>query len=68
LRKEHPGAGPCDRNPEEVREIPEIRHGELTMKKRSDMLQKLRRRGSEDDVINVEEKVGNTITVVHHKE
>jgi hypothetical protein len=31
LREKHPGGGPGDRNTEEVGQIPEICHGELTM-------------------------------------
>ena len=51
LREKHAGGGPHDRNPEEVGEVPEIRHRELAMKEPGDVLEQLWCRCSEDDVV-----------------
>jgi hypothetical protein len=44
---------------EEVAKGTEVLHGELLLESRSDTLEQLRARGSEDDVIDVEEQVRN---------
>jgi len=48
-------------------EVPEIHHGELQVEAHGNVLQ-LGRGCSEDDVVNVEEQVGDTVTVFVNKE
>jgi hypothetical protein len=47
---------------------PKFPHGELRVEARGDVLQKGRRGSSEDDVVDVEKQVGDTITVFVNKE
>jgi hypothetical protein len=44
---------------EEVVEVVEVLHGEMLLESCSGMLEKLRTRGGEDDVVNVEQQVSN---------
>jgi hypothetical protein len=59
---------PGDRNTKKVGEISEICHGELVVKKLTNMQQKVRSRCNEDDVINVQQNVGEGITMAQHKQ
>ena len=68
LREEHPGLGASDRNPEEVREIPEVGHGELAVKQLRDVLKKAGCRRSEDDVVDVQQEVGEVISMAKYEE
>jgi hypothetical protein len=42
-----------------MRERPQVRHSELMAESRNNIAKKLRRRGSEDNIVDVEEKIGS---------
>jgi hypothetical protein len=63
LRQEDPVGGARDGDVEDVMEVPKVCHGELRVKKSDEALKKIRRRGGEDDVVDVEEQVGETLTL-----
>jgi hypothetical protein len=63
LREEEAIGGTRDRDPEKVMKIPEICHGELGVKELGDVTKKPRRRGCQNDVIDVEQQVGDVGTL-----
>jgi hypothetical protein len=58
LGKNHAHGRPGDRNAQEVRESPEIRHGKLRVQLSNKMLKKPSSRGSENNVVYIEKSVG----------
>jgi hypothetical protein len=57
-----------DRDPKEVVEIPEICHGELRVKELGDATKKQGRRGCQNDVVDIEQQVGDVATRFVNKE
>jgi hypothetical protein len=57
-----------DSDAKEVMKITEVRHGELRAKLGHDVLKESRGRCDEDDVINVEQQVGDLCTLLVNKE
>ena len=68
LRENHACCCPRDRDPEEEREVPEVCHGELGVKQPSEVLEKPVAGGGDDDVVNVQEYVGDVAVVVVDEE
>jgi hypothetical protein len=68
LGEEEAIGGTRDRDPEEVMKVPEICHSELGVKELGDAMKKPRRRGCQNDVIDVEQQVGNVGTLFVDKE
>jgi hypothetical protein len=62
LRQHHLRRRASNQNTEEEREIPEISHRKLTVEKGGDMLKKSRTRRSENNVVHVQEQVGNVLS------
>jgi hypothetical protein len=60
------GTGDCDA--EEVMEVAEVRHGELRAEFGHDVLKKSQGRCGEDDVVDVEQQVGDLGTLLVNKE
>jgi hypothetical protein len=59
LGEEEAVGGTRDRDPEEMMKVPEICHGELGVKGLGDATKKPSRRGCQDDVVDVEQQVGD---------
>jgi len=68
LRQEEAVSRTRDRDPEEVMKIPEICHGELGVKELGDATKKRGRRGCQNDVVDVEQQVGDVGTRFVNKE
>ena len=68
LREKHPRSRERDRDPEEVRQVPEIGHGELPVELVGDVLEKRGAGRGEDDVVHVEEQVGHLRAVPEHEQ
>lgn len=54
----------CHGDAEEEQEVTKVRHGELRVETGGDVLQQRRCRSSEDDVIDVQKKVGGVQSVL----
>jgi hypothetical protein len=59
LGEEEAVGGTRDRDPEEMMKIPKICHGELGVQKLGDATKKPSRRGCQNDVVDVEQQVGD---------
>ena len=68
LRQEEAIRRTHDRDPKEVMKIPEICHSELRVKKLSEASKKRGRQGCQDDVVDVEQQVGDVGTYFVNKE
>ena len=68
LGEEEAVRGTRDRDPEEVVKIPEICHGELGVKKLGDATKEPGRRGCQNDVVDVEQQVGDVGALFVNKE
>jgi hypothetical protein len=68
LGEEEAVRGARDRDPEEMMKILEICHGELGVKELSDATKKPCRRGCQNDVVDVEQQVGDVCTLSVDKE
>ena len=60
LRQEEAIRGTGNGDPEEVMKVPKICHGELRVQAVGDAAKKISRRRREDEVVDVEQQVGNT--------
>jgi hypothetical protein len=60
--------GASDGDAEEVVEVAEVSHGELRIEFGHDVLEKSRRRSGEDDVVDVEQQVGDLTPLLVNKE
>jgi hypothetical protein len=63
LGEEEAVGGTRDRDPEEMMKVLEICHGELGVKGLGDATKKPSRRGCQDDVVDVEQQVGDVGTL-----
>jgi hypothetical protein len=68
LGEEETVGGTRDTDPEEMMKIPEICHGELGVKGLGDATKKPSRRGCQNDVVDVEQQVGDVGTLFVDKE
>jgi hypothetical protein len=68
LGEEEAVGGTRDRDPEEMMKISEICHGELGVKELGDATKKPSRRGCQDDVVDVEQQVGDVGALFVDKE
>jgi hypothetical protein len=68
LGEEEAVGGTCDRDPEEMMKIPEICHGELGVKGLSDATKKPSRQGCQNDVVDIEQQVGDVGALFVDKE
>jgi hypothetical protein len=68
LRQEHPRSRARDRDPEEIGQVPEIGHGELTVELVGDVLKKTGAGGGEDDVVDVEQQISQVVAATKHEE
>jgi hypothetical protein len=68
LGEEEVVGGTRDRDPKEMMEIPEIFHGELGVKKLGDATKKPSRRSCQNDVVDVEQQVGDVDPLFVDKE
>jgi hypothetical protein len=68
LGEEEAVRGTRDRDPKKMMKIPEICHGELGVKELGDATKKPCQRGCQNDVVNVEQQVGDVCTLSIDKE
>jgi len=57
-----------DGDAEEVMKVAKVRHSELGVETLGDVLQESRRGGSQDDVVDVEKQVCDTVSILVYKE
>jgi hypothetical protein len=68
LRQKEAVSRTRDRDPEKVMKIPEICHSELGVKELGDAMEKQGRRGCQNDVVDIEQQVGDVSTRFVNKE
>jgi hypothetical protein len=68
LREEQPVRGARDGDAEEVVERPKVSHRELRAEARSDVTQEVQRGGRQVDVVDVEQQVGDVVSIFINKE
>jgi hypothetical protein len=49
----------CHRNTQKMMKLTHVRHSKLTLKSPNNMVEELGRRGSENDVIHIEQQIGS---------
>ena len=68
LREVHAGGVAGDRDAEEVVKAAHVRHGELGAERGGDPVKETRRGGGEDDVVDVQQKIGRTLCTLENKQ
>ena len=68
LREVHAGGVASHRYAEEVVEAAHVRHGELRAEGGSDPVEEARRGGGEDDIVDVQQKIGRTLCTLKYKQ
>jgi hypothetical protein len=49
----------CHRDAQKMMKLTHVRHSKLTLKSPNNMSEELNRRGSEDDIIHIEQQIGS---------
>jgi hypothetical protein len=68
LGEVEPISGPLHRDAEEEVQVAEVRHGELRVESISEALKECWCRGSQHDVVDVQQQVGDTVSIFVDKE